>query len=260
MKKIRRILFIGWSILLLFPTSTEAEGWGFQKSRNGEIPDVGRYGPMIEKHNGFFVDTSGDPVVYLTFDSGYEQGHTGKVLDVLKDKNVPATFFVTGHYIESAPELLKRMVNEGHLIGNHSWHHPDFTKVSKEKMKDELDRVEKAVRSLTGQQTMSYVRPPRGTFNDRTLAWANEFGYTHAFWSIAFKDWETDRQKGWEYAYRSVVDQIHPGAVILLHSVSEDNAEALEHLIDELRKRGYHFGNLNQLMVKKLLPYSIWSL
>ncbi|MBN9655727.1 delta-lactam-biosynthetic de-N-acetylase [Halobacillus sp. GSS1] len=246
--------------LLILPNHTLADGWGFSKKKDGSVPDVGRYGPMIEKYDGFYVDPSGDPIVYLTFDNGYEQGYTGQVLDVLKDKGVPATFFVTGHYIESAPDLLKRMAKEGHLIGNHSWSHPDFTKVSKEKMKQELERVDEAVKELTDQEVMTFVRPPRGTFNEETLEWAKEFGYTHAFWSLAFVDWETDKQRGWEYAYRSVIDQIHPGAVILLHTVSQDNAEALAQLIDELRKRGYSFGSLNDLMIKQMVPAPVWGL
>ncbi|UOQ43832.1 delta-lactam-biosynthetic de-N-acetylase [Halobacillus salinarum] len=244
----------------LLPNSSYAEGFGYVKSKDGSIPDVGRYGPTIEKYDGFYADRSGDKVVYLTFDNGYEQGYTGKVLDILKKEEVPATFFVTGHYIQSAPDLLKRMADEGHLIGNHSWSHPDFTKITKGKMKTELEKVDQAVKELTNQEVMTFVRPPRGTFNDQTLKWAKEFGYTHAFWSIAFKDWETNNQKGWKYAYNSVLDQIHPGAVILLHTVSKDNADALEQLINELRKRGYHFGSLNDLMVKRMLPYPIWAL
>ncbi len=246
--------------MILFPGTIHGEGFGYVKNKDGKIPDVGRYGPMIEKYNGFYADPSGDKVVYLTFDNGYENGYTGKVLDILKKEKVPATFFVTGHYIESSPDLLKRMAAEGHLIGNHSWSHPDFTKISKGKMESELEKVNKAVKELTNQEVMTFVRPPRGTFNDQTLKWANELGYTHAFWSIAFKDWETNNQKGWEYAYNSVLDQIHPGAVILLHTVSSDNAEALERLIIDLKQKGYHFGSLNDLMVKKLLPYPIWGL
>ncbi|WP_226584956.1 delta-lactam-biosynthetic de-N-acetylase [Halobacillus litoralis] len=246
--------------LWLSPILASAEGWGYKKNSDGSAPDVGRYAPMLEKYDGFYLDSSGDPVVYLTFDNGYEQGYTGKVLDVLKEKEVPATFFVTGHYIESAPELLKRMADEGHLIGNHSWSHPDFTKISKEKMQRELSMVEESVKKLTDQDVMTFVRPPRGTFNDQTLKWAGEFGYTHAFWSLAFVDWQTDRQKGWQYAYDRVMEQIHPGAVILLHTVSKDNAEALSQLIDELRKRGYRFGSLNDLMMKKLVPSPVWGL
>ncbi|WP_281659579.1 delta-lactam-biosynthetic de-N-acetylase [Halobacillus sp. Cin3] len=247
-------------MVCLFPLTTYAEGWGYNKSKNGTTPDPGRYGPMIEQHHGFFMDPSKDRVVYLTFDNGYEQGYTGQVLDVLKEKEVPAAFFVTGHYIESAPDLLKRMADEGHIIGNHSWSHPDFTQSSKADMEKELKRVEEAVKEQTDQEIMTFLRPPRGTFNAQTLKWAEEFGYTHAFWSVAFVDWHTDRQKGWEYAYRSVMDQIHPGAVILLHTVSSDNAEALSQMIDELRKRGYRFGDLNEILMKQLVPAPVWGL
>ncbi|WP_082235049.1 delta-lactam-biosynthetic de-N-acetylase [Halobacillus massiliensis] len=258
MKKLIALILV--TAILASPTAVYAEGWGFSKNKNGKLPEVGRYGPMVEEYDGFYADKSGDKMVYFTFDNGYEQGYTGKVLDVLKEQQVPATFFVTGHYINSAPELVKRMNEEGHLIGNHSWSHPDFTKISKAEMKKELDQVNESVQKLTDQEAMTFVRPPRGTFNSQSLKWAQEFGYTHAFWSIAFKDWETDNQKGWEYAYNNVLEQIHPGAVILMHTVSEDNAEALEQMIVELRKRGYQFGSLNDLMAKELLPYPIFRL
>ncbi|WP_079526513.1 delta-lactam-biosynthetic de-N-acetylase [Halobacillus hunanensis] len=243
--------------LLILPITAFAEGWGYKKSSEGKEPEVGKYGPLVEKYDGFYVDHSGEKVVYLTFDNGYEQGYTGKVLDILKKQQVPAAFFVTGHYIKSAPKLVKRMEEEGHIIGNHSWSHPDFTKLSKQEMKKELGKVEKSVRDLTDQESMTYVRPPQGKFNEQTLKWARELGYVHAFWSLAFVDWQTDHQKGWEYAYQSVIKQIHPGAVILLHTVSKDNADALNELIIQLRKRGYHFGSLNELMMKKLLPFPI---
>ncbi|MBM7553711.1 delta-lactam-biosynthetic de-N-acetylase [Thalassobacillus pellis] len=244
--------------IFTIPMTASAEGWGYKRSNGETPPDVGRYGPLLQKHGGFYIDPSGDKEIYLTFDNGYEKGYTGKILDVLKEKNVPAAFFVTGHYIKSAPELVQRMAREGHILGNHSWHHPDFTTVSKSRMKEELGKVEKAVAKITDQDEMMYLRPPRGTFNEQTLKWSNELGYVSAFWSIAFVDWNTNRQKGWEYAYKNVMKQIHPGAVILLHSVSEDNAIALEHMIDDLRKEGYTFKSLDHLMMKKLLPESVY--
>ncbi|UOR13408.1 delta-lactam-biosynthetic de-N-acetylase [Halobacillus amylolyticus] len=253
-------LFIAFTLLTMPITTVFAEGWGYKKSKDGKIPEVGSYGPLIEKYDGFYVDHSDEKMIYLTFDNGYEQGHTAKVLDILKEQQVPAAFFVTGHYINSAPELVQRMANEGHIIGNHSWSHPDFTELSKQEMKKELSKVEEAVQELTDQDTMTYVRPPKGKFNEQTLKWARELGYIHAFWSIAFVDWETDKQKGWEYAYQSILGQIHPGAVVLLHTVSKDNADALNELIVQLRKRGYHFGSLNDLMMKKLLPFPITGL
>lgn len=240
--------------------SSQSYGWGYKKGTNHEPPEVGKYEQLLDKYGSYYRDTSGDKVVYLTFDNGYEQGYTEKILDVLKRKKVPAAFFVTGHYVQSAPELVKRMVQEGHIVGNHSYHHPDFTKLSKQKMKKELDTLEKAVADITKQDKMKYMRPPKGTFSERTLAWARDMGYIHMFWSLAFVDWNTNKQKGWEQAYRQVVDQVHPGAVILLHTVSKDNAEALEYLIDDLRKQGYTFKSLDHLVMKDLLPASIYGL
>ncbi|MBO8157103.1 MAG: delta-lactam-biosynthetic de-N-acetylase [Bacillaceae bacterium] len=264
MRKIcKHIAAVLAAVLLLTPLSVQAVdnngyGWGYKAKKNNQPPEVGKYGPILEKYDGIYLDPSGDKVIYLTFDNGYEQGYTGKILDVLKKKKVPATFFVTGHYVKSEPELIKRMAEEGHIIGNHSWSHPDFTKLSKGKMKQELEKVRKQVSEITGNSYMKYVRPPRGTFSERTLKAAKELGYIHVFWSLAFVDWNTDHQKGWEYAYKSVISQIHPGAVILLHTVSQDNAEALGPLIDELRKRGYKFKSLDDLMWKRLTPLSVF--
>nr|WP_110943255.1 polysaccharide deacetylase family protein [Virgibacillus senegalensis] len=167
---------------------------------------------------------------------------------------------MTGHYVDSSPELVKRMVNEGHIVGNHSYHHPDFTKLSKQKMKEELDRLESAVAKISDQKKMQYVRPPKGTFTEQSIKWANELGYIHMFWSLAFVDWNTNSQKGWRSAYQQVINQVHPGAVILLHTVSEDNAEALEYMIDDMRKQGYTFKSLDDLVMKDMLPRPFYQL
>jgi peptidoglycan-N-acetylmuramic acid deacetylase len=188
--------------------------------------------------------------LYLTFDNGYENGYTAKILDILHDKKVPTIFFVTGHYVKDQPELLKRMVEEGHLIGNHSWSHPDVSRISNMKLKEELDKVKEEVTKLTGQKEMHFLRTPRGIFSERTLAFSKELGYTNVFWSIAYKDWNAKDHKGWKHAYDKVMDQLHPGAVILLHSVSKDNAEALGKIIDDARQKGYEFKSLDQLKRK----------
>ncbi|WP_077624333.1 delta-lactam-biosynthetic de-N-acetylase [Sediminibacillus massiliensis] len=256
-------LFICMSVIVVLLTapswtpSAAGYGWGFKKSTEHQPPEVGMYGQILEENGGYYLDKSGDKVVYLTFDNGYEKGYTGKILDVLKKEDVPATFFVTGHYVESSPELVKRMVKDGHIVGNHSYYHPDFTTLSKQGMRKELESLEKAVAEITPQKTMQYVRPPRGTFTKESINWANELGYIHMFWSIAFVDWHTDNQKGWKSAYQQVVNQIHPGAVILLHTVSEDNAEALEHLIVDLKKQGYSFKSLDELVMKDKIPRPI---
>lgn len=262
MKKISFLVLSFILVLAVFPAPSQAEsyGWGYKKGTNNQPPEVGKYEAMLDEYGGYYLDRSGDKVIYLTFDNGYEAGYTGKILDVLKKKDVPATFFVTGDYVNKEPDLVKRMANEGHIIGNHSDHHPDFTTLSKEKLKKELETLKNEVAKIADQDSMKYVRPPRGTFNNQTLKWANEFGYTHVFWSLAFVDWHTDKQAGWQKAYQQVVDQIHPGAVILLHTVSQDNAEALEYLIDDLRKQGYTFKSLDDLMLKNMIPKQIWGM
>ncbi|WP_186576778.1 delta-lactam-biosynthetic de-N-acetylase [Aquibacillus kalidii] len=256
------LLMLTIMLCLAFPLSIQASsyGWGYKKGENHQPPQVGKYGQILEDNGGYYIDDSGEKVVYLTFDNGYEAGYTGQILDVLKKKEVPATFFVTGHYVDDQPELIKRMAKEGHIIGNHSYHHPDFTSLSKEKLKKELDTLEQSVADITTQDKMKFVRPPKGTFNEQTIKWANEFGYIHMFWSLAFVDWNTGSQGGWEKAYKQVIDQIHPGAVILLHTVSKDNAEALEYMIDDLRKQGYTFKSLDDLVLKDMIPQSVFGL
>lgn len=248
------------SISTVHAQSNNPVHWGFKRSQNHEPPSAGaELDELIGKYGSFYL---GDPTkkeIYLTFDNGYENGYTPKVLDVLKKHKVPATFFVTGHYIENEPDLVKRMVKEGHIVGNHSWFHPDLTTQSNEKLKEELESVRLKVEELTGQKGMSYLRPPRGIFSERVLAKSKELGYTTVFWSLAFIDWKVDAQRGWKYSYDNIMRQIHPGSILLLHTVSRDNAEALDQAITDLEKQGYIFKSLDDLMINKMLdnPYLI---
>lgn len=223
--------------------------FGFKKSRGGAPASINEEGfkDIIDKHGAIFLKDTSDKELYLTFDNGYENGYTAKILDILKEKQVPAIFFVTGHYVKEEPQLLKRMAEEGHLIGNHSWSHPDMTRLSDDKIAEELKRVKDEVARVTGQEDMHFLRPPRGIFSDHMLAVSKELGYTNVFWSIAYKDWDPKEQKGWKYAYDKVMGQLHPGAVILLHSVSSDNAGALSKIIDDARSQGYEFRSLDPL-------------
>ncbi|MBN3526901.1 delta-lactam-biosynthetic de-N-acetylase [Paenibacillus apiarius] len=223
--------------------------FGFKRSQNGQLPSIDQEGfkPIIDKYGAIFLGDTGKKVLYLTFDNGYENGLTEQILNTLKDKKVPAAFFVTGHYVKSQPELLKRMAAEGHIIGNHSWSHPDMTRISNAQLKEELDKVKVEVEQVTGQKQMPYLRPPRGIFSERTLALTRDMGYTNVFWSLAYKDWDVNAQKGARYAYDKVMSQLHPGAVMLLHSISKDNADALGSIIDGARKQGYEFIALDQL-------------
>ncbi|WP_375541371.1 delta-lactam-biosynthetic de-N-acetylase [Paenibacillus sp. L3-i20] len=223
--------------------------FGFKKSVAGKLPSIDEEGfkPIITKHGALFLGDTTRNELFMTFDNGYENGLTPKILDVLNEKKVPATFFVTGHYIKDQPDLLKRMVDEGHIIGNHSWSHPDMTQLSEEMIRNELKKVKEQVQLMTGQQEMEYLRPPRGIFNEKVLAESKNWGYTSVFWSIAYKDWDVRAQKGAQYAFEQVTKQFHPGAILLLHSVSQDNADALGSIIDEARRQGYEFKSLRDL-------------
>lgn len=253
------ILKSSWKCLIIFSvgfliiqSSSFAYGWGYKKGSNNQPPEIGKYAEILNKHGGYYLDGSGEKNIYLTFDNGYEAGYTEDILDVLQEEEVPATFFVTGHYVESAAEIVRRIAEDGHIIGNHSYHHHDFTNLTKEKYYQELTDLDQAVESITGIERLQYVRPPRGVFNEQTIEWANEFGYTHVFWSLAFVDWHSDQKKGWQSAYQQVIDQIHPGAIILLHTVNEDNALALSHLIKELKEQGYTFKSLDDLIINDI--------
>ncbi len=226
--------------------------FGFKKSRNGSLPSVAQEGFMeiLKKHGAVFLGDTANKELYLTFDNGYENGYTSKILDVLREKKVPAAFFVTGHFVKDQPALVLRMAAEGHIVGNHSWSHPDLSLASKDRIRSEMEQVEQETAKLTGRADMRYMRPPRGVFSGRMLAACRELGYTGVFWSVAYKDWDTKQQRGAQYAYDSVMGQLHPGAVVLLHSVSRDNAEALGRIIDDARRQGYTFKSLDQMTVK----------
>ncbi|WP_438350074.1 delta-lactam-biosynthetic de-N-acetylase [Paenibacillus sp. FA6] len=255
------LLFIACLILAFGYTQTRADAgtadqrpyhFGFKKSKDGQLPSINEEGfkSILQKHEAIFLGDTNQKEIYLTFDNGYENGYTAKILDVLQEKKVPSIFFVTGHYVKSQPELVLRMVSEGHLVGNHSWSHPDVTQISSAQLKDELSKVKDAVANLTSQKEMEYLRAPRGIFNEAMLESSRNEGYTNVFWSAAYKDWDTQIQKGSEYAYTQVMNQLHPGAVILLHSVSKDNAEAMGRIVDDARKQGYVFKSLTELVKK----------
>ncbi|TDK59174.1 delta-lactam-biosynthetic de-N-acetylase [Bacillus salipaludis] len=249
MKKILPMLGM---LLMLVPSvtygavSNQPIHWGFKKAVNEQPPEAGAlYDQLLAKYGAFYKGDPQKKTLYLTFDNGYENGYTSKILDVLKKEKVPATFFVTGHYLTSQPDLVKRMVEEGHIVGNHSWHHPDMTTINDAKIKEELDTVKIKTKELTGQKEMKYLRPPRGVFSERTMKVAKEAGYTHVFWSLAYVDWNVNQQKGAQYAYDNIMKQIHPGCVMLLHTVSKDNADALEKVIKDLKNKGYKFKSLD---------------
>lgn len=194
--------------------------------------------------NAFCLDTkSKDKVLYLTFDCGYENGYTEKILDVLKEKNVNAAFFCTLPQVKENPELIRRMIDEGHIVGNHSVTHPSFAEITTEQMTKEIHGMEEYLKE-NFNYSEPYFRFPKGEYTDTAIQTVNSLGYSCVFWSLAYADWDLNNQKGEQYAYEKVVSRLHPGAVILLHSVSPDNANALSRIIEEAKNQGYKFLSL----------------
>lgn len=201
----------------------------------------------LNKYDAYYVGTTDDKVIYLTFDEGYENGYSSKILDVLKEKNVKAAFFVTKSYIEQNQDLIKRMVAEGHVVGNHSVRHLSSPTLSDEEFKKEITDTAEYFKSVTGQEMPKVFRPPMGEYSERTLALTQSLGYKTIFWSFAYRDWLTDNQPGKDVAYNTVMKRYHNGCITLLHAVSQSNTEALPQIIDSLRANGYEFKSLEEI-------------
>ncbi|WP_235600026.1 delta-lactam-biosynthetic de-N-acetylase [Alkalihalobacillus trypoxylicola] len=252
------ILFIFLVVVALIAPSyslaanNQSYNWSYKPEKNNQpVTTEDKYLELLAKTDGIFIGNTERKKLYLTFDNGYENGFTEDVLDVLKENQVPAAFFITGHYLETAPDLVKRMVEEGHIVGNHSWHHPSLPAVGDGELTEELNSVKEKFTELTGVKEMNYLRPPRGEFSERSLTLSNKLGYTNVFWSLAYKDWDVNDQKGGQYAFEQIMKRIHPGAIMLIHSVSSDNAEALPKVIEEAKKQGYSFESLDELMFER---------
>ena len=208
---------------------------------------------FVEEYDAYYVDRryankNDDKVIYLTFDAGYENGNIARILDVLKKKEVKGAFFILENLINSNPEIVLRMQSEGHLVCNHTAHHKDMSKISDiEEFSRELSTMELSYKELTGSELARFYRPPEGKFSEANLKFASDLGYKTVFWSFAYADWDNQKQPSKEYAIKKILDNVHNGAVILLHPTSATNAEILETIIDEMRKNGYEFGTLEDL-------------
>jgi peptidoglycan-N-acetylmuramic acid deacetylase len=208
---------------------------------------------FIEDYGGYYIDKKhGDScsskVVYLTFDAGYENGNIERILDTLKEKQVPAAFFILSNLVIKNTDLVKRMTAEGHIVCNHTSTHKDMTKFhTLEEFGAELKKLECVYKDCTGQKISCYYRPPKGMFSEENLKFAKELGYKTIFWSFAYADWDNCRQPDPEYAFNLIMNNIHNGAVILLHPTSKTNADILGRLIDAIKKEGYSFGTLDEL-------------
>jgi peptidoglycan-N-acetylmuramic acid deacetylase len=228
--------------------AADRHGWGLTRNKDHLQPGIpSTYTAMLSRNGSYWIGSPDKKVVYLTFDEGYENGYTASILDSLKANNVKAAFFVTGHYLDSQPALVRRMVDEGHIVGNHTDTHPSLPSISNEQIKEEIRSVEQKYEGVTGRRDLKYFRPPQGEFSERTLTSTWKAGYHSIFWSMAFADW-VPLPGGAQEAYQSVMDNTHNGALILLHAVSKDNTEAMDRILKGIKAQGYRFGTLDEMV------------
>ncbi|WP_422678932.1 delta-lactam-biosynthetic de-N-acetylase [Clostridium tarantellae] len=232
----------------LVEDNTKEFNWYYQLDKNTKTVSPPKECPFLTNHKIAFVGNNTKKEIFLTFDEGYEKGYTGKILDILKDNNVPAAFFVTRPYIEDNPDLIKRMESEGHLVCNHSSHHPSMAKITdKNKFEEEFKEVEEEYTRVTGKNMPKFFRPPMGKFSDLSLKYTEDLGYTSVFWSFAYKDWLIDNQPSKEEGKKKILEKAHNGEIMLLHAVSSTNTSILDEVLKELKSTGYTFKSLNDL-------------
>ena len=236
-------------VFIQFSTeAVETGAWGLSFRQENTAPIGPASSEELHRFHATYLGNTQEKVIYLTFDAGYENGCTGKILDVLKKHQVPAAFFLVGNYIEKNADLVRRMVAEGHIVGNHTMHHPDMSALeTKEDFAKELTDLEELYRSITGEEMAKYYRPPKGVYSKDNLRYAKELGYKTVFWSLAYVDWNNDKQPSAEAAFQKLLPRIHNGAVVLLHSTSQTNAEIMDELLTRWKEMGYRFESIEKL-------------
>lgn len=228
--------------------STQRIGWGISRNSKHTSPGVpASWTNLLSRYQGYYLGDTSKKVVYLTLDEGYENGFTPAILDILKQEQVPAAFFVTRPYIKKNADLVKRMADEGHVVGNHTSTHPSMAGLTAAQIEKELTDTSDAYKQATGRDMPLFMRPPMGEFSENSLAVTAKLGYKTIFWSFAYKDYDVNNQPGMTAAYNMVMNNIHPGAILLLHAVSQSNTEALPDIIRDLKAQGYTFLPLTDL-------------
>ena len=231
---------------VIIPAS--ADNWGLSFPNEGQPPVGNATVEELARYDAWFLGNTGEKVIYLTFDCGYENGYTEKILDALKKHDAPAAFFVVGNMIETAPDIIRRMAEEGHIVGNHTYHHPDMSAISDQAaFQKELDSLAALYQETTGEELPRFYRPPQGKYSEENLKQAQALGYRTVFWSLAYVDWYTDNQPTAEQAYGKLLPRIHDGAIVLLHSTSKTNADILDDLLTKWEDMGYRFASLEEL-------------
>ena len=226
----------------------KSENWGLGFGTEGKPPTGNASAEELKKYNAYFIGDTTQNTIYLTFDCGYENGNTEPILDALKKHDVKATFFVVGNFLETSPEIAKRMIAEGHMVGNHTYHHLDMSSISSmDAFKKETQDVENLFEQITGTPITKFYRPPQGKYNIENLKMAQELGYHTFFWSLAYVDWYQDKQPTKDEAFGKLLKRIHPGAIVLLHSTSSTNAQILDELLTKWEEMGYTIKPLTEL-------------
>ena len=248
LKRSRRVVPGLFLALCLALPAAAADNWGLGFGAPGTPPTGNTDSGTLRQYNALYIGDVSQKVIYLTFDAGYESGYTASILDTLRDKQVPAAFFIVGHYIEKEPGLTRRMAEEGHIVGNHTFHHPDMSKIeSPDAFRKELQSLDALYNETTGLEMSKFYRPPQGKYSLDNLKHAKELGYKTIFWSLAYVDWIEGKQPSREQAFSKLLPRIRPGAVVLLHNTSRTNMEILPELIDKWRAEGYSFGRLDEI-------------
>ena len=227
-------------------SSQQKIGWGIKRNDNHEQPDVGsKNKKVLEENKGICLGDKDKKAIYLTFDEGYEAGYTPQLLSTLKENQVKATFFITAHYVNSQPDLVKQMIEEGHIIGNHTVNHKSMPDLTEEQIKKEVMELHQVIHEKFNYE-MKYIRPPKGEFSEKTLQVTNQLGYTTVMWSFAYEDWNEEKQPSEESAKKKILDNLHNGEIMLLHGNSKTNTNLLDTIIKEAKGMGYEFKSLDQ--------------
>ena len=226
--------------------STKKIEWGIKRNDNHEQPDVGKENRrVLEENNGICLGKEDEKVLYLTFDEGYEAGYTSRILEVLKENDVKAAFFITAHYLNTQEDLVKQMIEEGYIVGNHTVNHKSMPELSEEEIRKEVMDLHTAIYEKFGYE-MKYIRPPKGEFSEKSIKYTNTLGYKTVMWSFAYEDWNENKQPNEEKAKEKIINNFHNGEIILLHSNSKTNTNILDSIIKEAKSMGYEFKSLNE--------------
>ena len=248
-KRLKLLLFTSvlFTLLSLSFLTVHASGWGYKKNPNNQTPFIGEYQKVIENTNSYYVGNTNKKEVYLTFDVGYDNGLLTEILDILNEKGIVASFFITGDFVKRFPDLAIRLSLENHVVCNHTYTHKKITSLSAKELESDLNRLNDEYYQLTNKHLSKCVRPPEGVFDRQSLLNLQKLGYKTVFWSIAHCDWLENKQPSIEACKDAVISNLHNGAIILLHSVSETNKNALSEIIDEIISLGYSFKSVDEL-------------